>query len=269
MYELYWGLKEKPFENTPSPRFYYASTQHQEACARLLYCIRERKGAGVLTGVFGCGKTVVSQVILDELNKERYRTAVITNPRLSDLDLLRMITHRLGIRTPPTNKTDVLVALEELVQNHAREGRDTVIVIDEAHVITDAGIFEELRLLLNLQWHERFLITLLLFGQPELAAAIEQNKPLEQRIGIKSRIEPLTREETQDYIQHRLRVAGHSQPEAVFTIEAVRMLYESTGGIPRRLNRLCDISLLAAMHLGLKTIEPFVVVDEAKGLAVS
>jgi len=269
MYESYWGLKEKPFENTPDPRFFYASPQHQEACARMLYCIRERKGAGVLTGVFGCGKTVVGHVVLHELNQERYRSAFLTNPRLSDLDFLRMIAYRLGVTQPPVNKADMLMALETACSENAREGRDTVVVVDEAHAIQDPAIFEELRLLLNLQWQERFLLTLLLFGQPELAKIIEQNKPLEQRIGIKSQLGPLSLEEVTDYIRHRLSVAGHATPDAVFSAPAVRMIFESTGGIPRRINRLCDIVLLAGSGVGAQVIEPSLVADEVKALSPS
>jgi type II secretory pathway predicted ATPase ExeA len=268
MYEAFWGLHDKPFENTPDPRFYFASNQHREACARMVYCVRERKGAGVLTGVFGCGKTVVGHLLLQELNQERYRSAYIANPRLSDIDLLRMITHYLGLPNPPSNKADVCIALESMVQDNAREGRDTVIVIDEAHVIEDAAVFQELRLLLNLQWKDRFLVTLLLIGQPELASLIDRNKAFEQRIGIKSHLQPLSQEETRDYIYYRLRVAGHARPESVFTAEAVVAIAESTGGIPRRLNRLCDICLLAGMGRREHQIDGTLVGDEVKGLAV-
>jgi len=267
MYEAYWGLREKPFENTPDPRFYYASEQHREAAARMLYCIRERKGAGVLTGVFGCGKTVVARLLLHELNQEHYRAAYLANPRLSDLDLLRMVTYQLGA-TAPAGKADVLMALERLVTDHAREGRDTVIVIDEAHTISDSSVMEELRLLLNWQWADRFLVTLLLLGQPELAKLVDGNKPFEQRVGIKARLEPLGLEDTTAYIAHRLRVAGHPSPEAVFTREAIEAVYESTGGIPRRINRLCDLCLLAGMGASAQAIAPHLVGDEARALAV-
>ena len=268
MYESYWGLQAKPFENTPDPRFYYASPQHQEASARMLYCIRERKGAGMLTGVFGCGKTVVSQVILNELNQERYRFAYVANPRLSDLDILRMVAHHLGVVSPPANKADTLMALEQIVNDNAKEGRDTVIVIDEAHTIHDAGVFEELRLLLNFQWHDRFLVTLILIGQPELVKVVETNKPFEQRIGIKARLEPLSLEETQAYIFHRLRVAGHADPESVFAHDAIASIYDSTGGIPRRINRLCDICLLSGMGLQAQTINAQLIGEEARALTV-
>ncbi len=268
MYESYWGLHTKPFENTPDPKFFYASSQHQEACARMLYGIRSRKGAGVLTGVFGCGKTIVGQVVLHELNQERYRCALLSNPRVNDLDVLRLITYHLGVAHPPGNKADVLIALEELVTSHAKEGRDTVILLDEAHAIEDPKVFEELRLLLNFQWHDRFLVTLLLFGQPELATMINANKAFEQRVGIKSRLEPMTLGETHDYIYHRLRVAGQEQPEEIFGPETISLLYESTGGIPRRINRLCDICLLAGFGMQVRTIEPGIVADEVQGLAV-
>ena len=268
MYEAYWGLQKKPFENTPDPAFFYASDQHQEACARMLYCIRSRKGAGVLTGVFGCGKTLVGQRILQELNQERYRCALLSNPRVNDVDALRLITYHLGVAHPPVNKADVLIALEELVTNHAKEGRDTVILLDEAHAIEDPNVFEELRLLLNFQWQDRFLVTLLLFGQPELSSMIDANKAFEQRVGIKSRLGPMTLGETHDYIYHRLRVAGLAPSGEIFTSEAIGLIYESTGGIPRRVNRLCDICLLAGFGTQALAIEPGLVADEVQGLAV-
>ncbi|OGX41014.1 MAG: hypothetical protein A3C53_06620 [Omnitrophica WOR_2 bacterium RIFCSPHIGHO2_02_FULL_68_15] len=266
MYETYWGLREKPFENTPDPRFYYASEQHREACGRLLYCVRERKGAGLLSGVFGCGKTIVARVLLQELNQERYRTALLTNPRVNDLDFLRMLAHRLGHPAPPAGKADILIVLEQLVGDNAKEGRDTVIVVDEAHAIEDAAVFEEMRLLLNLQQHDRFLVTLLLLGQPELASLVEQDKPLEQRIAVKAHLTAMTLEETRDYVTHRLRVAGHPQPETVFTPEAFPMIYESTGGVPRRINRLCDICLLAGMGAQVRALDAALVADEVKTL---
>ena len=267
MYEAYWGLQEHPFENTPDPRFFYASSQHQEACARMLYCIRERKGAALLTGAFGCGKTMVAYAIFNELNQERYRTAYLTNPRLNDLDLLRMIAHALGAPSVPATKADVLMLLEGQIRDNANEGRDTVIVVDEAHTIQDPNVFEELRLLLNWQARDRFLITLLLLGQPELAQAINQNKAFEQRIGIKSKLEPLSLADTTAYLIHRLRLAGHPDPASIFSGDAMKLIYESSGGVPRRINRLTDICLLAGFG-AKRMIDAELVRDEIKGLAV-
>ncbi len=266
MYEAYWGLKEKPFENTPDPRFFFASSQHEEACARMLYCIRERKGGGLLTGAFGCGKTVVGHVILKELNQERYKSAYLSNPRLSEVDFLRMVAYRLGLAQPPSGKADVLIALEQLIDDNAKEGRDTVIVVDEAHAVAEAGVLEEMRLLLNFQAEERFLVTLILLGQPELAKVVNANKPFEQRIGVKMRLDPLNIVDMQAYIVHRLRVGGHQVPERVFSPEALALIYESTGGLPRRINRLCDICLLSGFAAQARAIGPELVGEEVKAL---
>ena len=130
MYLEYWGLKEMPFENTPDARFFYYSMQHEEALTRMLYVIKNRKGAGMLTGIFGCGKTLVGQAILMELAKEKYKTALITNPRLSDIDLLRMIAYLLGVLEPPQGKTDVLIALNKVVSDNMRDGKETIIIIE-------------------------------------------------------------------------------------------------------------------------------------------
>ncbi len=267
MYTEYWQLKEKPFENTPDPRFFYASPQHQEAFSRMLYCVRERKGAGVLSGVFGCGKTVIGQVILQELTQERYRVAYLANPRLNDVDFLRMIAFGLGSQNPPQNKADVLMHLQQLIHDNAQEGRDTVVVVDEAHAIENAEVFEELRLLLNFQWKDRFLVTLLMFGQPELAGLVERNKPFEQRVGIKARLEPLSLENCKQYILSRLTVAGALSPESFFSQEAIQVIYDSTGGIPRRINRLSDTCLLAGMAQEATSINADLVESEVRTMA--
>ena len=200
MYLEHWGLKEMPFENTPDPRFLYYSAEHEEALTRLLYVIENRKGAGMLTGVFGCGKTLIGQAILSELAKEKYKTAIITNPRLDDIDLLRMITYLLGAVEPPRAKTDILIALNNIISDNIRDGKEIVIIIDEAHCIENNSIFEELRLLLNLQLPDRFLLTLLLFGQPELMQKMETNKQFNQRITIRCHLDSLGLEDTLEYI---------------------------------------------------------------------
>ena len=129
MYLEYWRLNEMPFENTPDPRFLYYSEQHEEALTRLLYVITNRKGAGMLTGVFGCGKTLIGQAVAEELGKEKYKVAFITNPRLDDIDLLRMIAYLLGAVEPPRDKTDVLIALNDIISNNARDAKETIIII--------------------------------------------------------------------------------------------------------------------------------------------
>ncbi len=249
MYEAYWGLTKKPFENTPDPRFLYHSQQHEEGLSRLLYVVSEGKGAGLLTGVFGCGKTLLGKTLFKELDRDIYRTSFIANPFLDYAELLMHIAHSLGARDLPQRKQDVLVnvVLEKLnviLQNNMRDGKKTVVVIDEAHVITDPKVWEELRLLLNFQMENQFLITLLILGQPELREIIDSNKQFAQRIAVKFHLESLTKEETEEYILHRLNVAGKN--DSMFSPGVAELIYRKSGGIPRRINHICDLALFAA-----------------------
>jgi type II secretory pathway predicted ATPase ExeA len=264
MYEEYWGLSEKPFLSTPNPRFLYNSAQHKEALTRLIYTVQEGLGAGMLTGIFGCGKTVIAQTLLQQLSAEKYKTANIVNPRLDDVDLLRMIVHHLGSTEPPIRKTDVLNILHDILLNNLRNGKETVIIIDEAHSIDNDNIFEELRLLLNFQLEDRFLLTLLLVGQPELKQKIDKNIQLEQRISVKCYLGSLSAEDTQNYIIHRLAVANQTEP--IFAEKAISSIFSYSGGIPRRINRLCDMCLLAGFAKKIDRVDDDVVQAEIKGL---
>lgn len=263
MYEQYWGLSEKAFQNTPDPRFLYRSTQHEESLMRLIYTVREKMGAAMLTGVFGCGKTLVAQSLLKEISNEQYKTAFIANPRLDEVDLLRMIIYNLGNPEPPTRKADVLKIIYDTALNNTRNGKQTVVVIDEAHSINDDNVFEEIRLLLNLQLQNRFLLTLLLLGQPELKEKIDRNIQLEQRINVKSHLDSLDAQDTKNYIVHRLQVANREEP--VFTQRAIDSIYSYSAGIPRRINRLCDMCLLAGFVKKVNSIDDDIVQEEIKG----
>ncbi|MCH7761831.1 AAA family ATPase [candidate division TA06 bacterium] len=243
MYESFWGLKEKPFQNTPDPRFLYNSQQHEEALSRLTFAIQERMGATLLTGVFGCGKTIIAYTLLKSLMGEKYKSAYIANPRLDEVDLLRMIVYQLGSTHPPPKKMDVLAVLQEILTTNLQNGKETIVIIDEAHAIESEGVFEEIRLLLNFQLEDKFLLTLLLLGQPELKVKIDKNAQLEQRVEIKCQLEAFQPEDTAKYIQHRLKVAGATR--SLFNDDAVRLIHQNSGGIPRRINRLCNVCLLA------------------------
>lgn len=277
MYESYWGLSQKPFQNTFDPRFFYYTPQHRDALMKLTYCIQDSMGAGLLTGIFGCGKTFIVQTIISQLNPERFKLVFISHPPAASLDLLVSICSELGdreilskVKEAPFAESIVWSSLKNQITNNHLNGKDTVIIIDEAHIINDLTVFETIRLLLNLQEKDKFLITLILIGQPELAEKIENLKPLEQRIAVKSRIGSLDQKETENYISHRLKVAGRL--EAIFTNEAIGFIFESTGGIPRRINRLCDLALLSGfMHkankidLGLLQAQAMGIEDKVTG----
>jgi len=271
MYEEYWNLNECPFENTPDPRFLYYSPQHKEGLSRLLYIVERRKGAGMLTGVFGCGKTVLGQALFNALNKNIYQIAFINNPHLKSVELLRAIARQLGAEDLPKKITEMstdyfLEVIDNILTNNVKDGKETLVIIDEAHVIDDMDAFEELRLLLNFQLENRFLLTLLLMGQPELRERVRKNKQLAQRIAMGYHLEPLSQKETGIYITHRLEVAGGKI--SIFTKQALKPIYDNSGGIPRRINQICDTCLITGFQYGAKIIDEKIVNEAVETLGV-
>lgn len=253
MYKEYWNLKRYPFENSPDPEFFYFSPHHREALQWLSYGIRERKGALVLTGDVGCGKTVISRRVVRDLPSDGYDVAVVVNPSLSPVELLREIVFQLGTPHVPKSKLAVLHELNSALITGHKAGRHTVIVIDEAQAIKNAETLEELRLLLNFQLNDRYLLTLVLIGQPEWAERLRLLPQLEQRIAVSCNLEPLEREESARYIAHRMQTAGGDA--SVFPADSLASIHSATGGTPRRINTLCDRCLLTGSQLGVKQIE--------------
>ena len=270
MYESYWGLKEKPFENTPDPRFIYNTQQHQEALSRMLYIVRERKGAALLTGEYGSGKTLLSRVLLEELQKEnKYQSVFIFNPRLSSLEFIKEIVYQLeGGKEYALNKIDLFHTLHKILLSNCDIGRHTVVMIDEAQAIVDKDIFEELRLLLNFQLDNLFLLTIILIGQPELIDKVINLPQLRQRIAVKFHLRALNEEDTRQYIQHRLEVAQSKR--AIFEEDAYREIYLGSFGIPRQINNICDLALLAGFGSGVNRINKEMITqvsEDLEGLA--
>jgi general secretion pathway protein A len=264
MYEAHWQLNKKPFDNTPDPNFFYYSQKHEEALSRLIYAVKERKGGTILTGEPGCGKTLLSRVLLKELSDERYHVATIFNPRLSPLHLLQEIVYQLDNAVQHSSKIKLLRAFDDILQFNRSINRNTVIVIDEAQTIGNKKSFEELRLLLNFQSNDDFLLTLVFLGQPELRDKINNLPQLKQRFNVRYHLKPLTEEETRDYIQHRLRTAGAQR--CMFSDEAIAGIYRFSSGVPRRINNICDMSLLVGAAHDIAEISPVLVREVAEDL---
>ncbi|MBI5189847.1 MAG: AAA family ATPase [Nitrospirae bacterium] len=245
MYEDYWGLTLPPFQNVPDPRLYFASAQHEEAISRLMYVIKGGKGAAMLTGEVGSGKTTVSWMLAKRLGHD-CNIGVINNPALSPLDFLREVAYQLGVPDGGVKrpaKLSLLHAFNEFLYENNKAGRETVIIVDEAQIIKDVRIFEELRLLLNFHMDDRFLLTLVLMGQPELSGKIAKVPQLGQRIAARYHLGPLGPEETAGYVRTKLRAAGGR--DGIFTDGALGEVYRVTGGIARDINNVADLALLA------------------------
>ncbi len=241
MYESYWGLREKPFENTPNPNFFYHSQEHEEAFGRLIYAIRERKGAAMISGDYGCGKTLLGRSLMGELDNQRYEVAILSNPKLSASQFLKEVVYQLGSTLRSNDKVRLMHELNDVLYSNLRHEKETVILIDEAQAIPDEEVFEEIRLLLNFQLNDRFLLTLLLLGQPELKEKVERIPQLAQRIAIRYHLKGLNLQETRAYVRHRLKVAGAERD--LFEEEAYSSLFEFSRGVPREINNLCDLCL--------------------------
>jgi type II secretory pathway predicted ATPase ExeA len=247
MYLEYWGLKEKPFENTPDPRFLYKTASHEEALMRIKYCIEEKKGAAMLTGEYGSGKTLLTRALLKELLKEenKYKVALIVNPSFSADDFLREIIFQFENSFLKSTKLKLIHSLNEILYKSMNEDKKAIVIVDEAQAIKNKSMFEELRLLLNFQMNDKFLLTLFLVGQPELIKKIDMLPQLKQRLAITYHLTGLSEEDVVKYIDYRCAVAGRN--DSIFAEAAARTIANRTNGIPRKINTVCELCLLQGM----------------------
>jgi len=253
MYLEYWGFRVFPFENVPDPRFFYLSKSHEEALTRLLYAAKMRKGGAILSGEIGCGKTTLTKVCIRELPKEKFEIGLIINPKLEPVEFLQEVLYQFHVTEAPETKVKCLKLLNEKMSEHLKLRKETVLMVDEAQLLTKETL-EEIRLLMNFQLEDRFLVTIILLGQPELQDKIKDMQQLNQRIPIKYHLAPFDLNDSARYIDFRQKKAGRR--ENAFTQEAVKRIYESTQGVPRKINNLCDLSLLIGFSKKEKKIEP-------------
>lgn len=251
-YESHWGLHLRPFENVPDPKFYVPSIKHEAAMERMLYGVHARKGIVMLTGEIGSGKTLLSRAVILKLPRSRYEIGLVSNPTIPGNEFLGEILFQLGLDPNGTRAEQLRRLNDQLLANYHREV-DTVLVVDEAQAIEHDRLFEELRLLSNFQLNDRFLITLVLVGQPELRDRIARIPQLAQRVAIQHHIEYLDRAETKAYILARLAAAGGELP--IFSPSAISSIYHRTGGVCRLINSLCDLCLYFGRASGSRRIK--------------
>ncbi len=258
MYEDYWKLKDRPFRNVPDVKYFYLAPQYEDAFMKISYAILEDLGAVLVTGIFGCGKTLLLNYVEKELSSQRIKFVKVSNPQGDRIDILRNIVRQVVSQELPYNKNEIMTdymfeIFEAQIKNNMRDGIKTIIIVDEAHLIKDEDVFEELRLFLNYQTDLGFEVGLILAGQPELKEKVSHFRHIEQRVALKAELQNLNKNDTEKYIKHRLHVAG-SEGE-IFLPKVFNIIYENSAGIPRRVNTICDLTLLKGMGFKKEKID--------------
>lgn len=251
--DAYWGCTEAPFDNSPNPKFLYPSPNHEEILRRLAYAVRRRKGCVVLTGEPGCGKTMLIRAMIHRLDPSRHEIGYLTNPTGDSLDLLRGMLYELGLETEERRRAELRHLLSDLVIRNFKNDRRTLIIADDAQLVSDDRWFEEMSLLLNLETDEQGLVTILLVGSPELTPKIQAATHLAHRVAFRCRVNPLDEAHTAKYIDHRLSVAGQVEP--IFSPDALQVIFDATHGVPREINNLCENALMIGHERGLREID--------------
>jgi general secretion pathway protein A len=267
MYKSFFNLARNPFDLTPDPNCLVATKQHDEALAVLYYGVRRHKGFVAVTGEVGTGKTMLLRCLLELLKESRdVACAYLFNGRLSPTEFLQYIVSDFGLPTSGKNKADLLFDLGQFLALRGSRKLTTVLIVDEAHHLS-ADILEEVRLLSNLETDDDKLLQIVLVGQPELDEKLDSYglRQLKQRIAVRAKLVPLDAEETRDYINQRLQIAGAalgSRP--LFSEEAIAAVYCHSRGLPRLINTICENALITTFARNMTCATPDVIEDVAR-----
>ena len=254
MYESFYGLASKPFQLNPDPAFYFNSKQHRRAKAYLEYGVARNEGFIVITGEIGAGKTTLLRALIDGLHGSNVVVGHLVTTQLGAEDTLRMVGASFGFKVKDVPKSELLITLEAFLISQTSKGKRCLLIVDEAQNLTARAV-EELRMLSNFQFGNQALMQSFLVGQPEFREILQrpEMEQFRQRVAATCHIGPLDLDETQHYIEHRLKCAGSSGKPS-FDAAAFEAIFKASGGIPRRINSVCDRLLLAGflggkMHL--------------------
>ncbi len=248
MYIAYWNLRENPFQNVADTRFAYLSNQHKEGLARLLYLIDGRKLGGILCGPYGVGKSMILELMAE---KTRDNPAVkhlhVDATPMGVLPMVKQLLSQLGHKRDVSSFPDALDTLQEVFSDTDADFEHAVMAVDEAQLLRDGEAFEFLHLLSNLrnmrgQGRGETAVTIILAGHHDLLSKVREEPAFCQRMQLAWQLDPLSVEQTVEYVHHRMRAAGGDI--WVFDEEAIREVHHASGGLPRHINNICDISLL-------------------------
>ena len=264
MYKSFYGLKENPFNVNPDPRYLLLTKQIEEALTGLMYGIQTRKGFITLTGEVGTGKTTLVNRLLDWLHHRRARTAFLFNSRMNSSQLFDFILAEFDIQCDSKSKSQQLMKLNHWLLDRYRAGETVVLIIDEAQNLT-FPVLEEIRLLTNLETSTEKLLQIVLSGQPELEEKLKlpELRQLRQRIMLRCKTAPLSKDQTQEYIEERLRIAG-ADSTPIFSRAAMETVHLYSLGVPRVVNLLCEHSLVNGFVDQQRPIEPKIVEEVAR-----
>ena len=244
MYESFYGLASKPFQLNPDPNFFYGSKQHRRAKAYLEYGVSRNEGFIVITGEIGAGKTTVLRSLIDGLHGSNVIAGHLVTTQLGAEDTLRMVGAAFGFRVKDVPKSELLITLEAFLISQTSKGKRCLLIVDEAQNLSPRAV-EELRMLSNFQFGNQALLQSFLIGQPEFREILQrpEMEQFRQRVAATCHIGPLDADETKSYIEHRLKCAGATD-KPTFDPGAFEGIYKASGGIPRRINSVCDRLLL-------------------------
>lgn len=268
-YEVYYKLKEHPFSFTTGEKFYYDSPQHSKALVKLTHAVETEKGLALLIGDIGTGKTTLSRRLLDQLINSGIEATllVIIHSEITSLWFLKKIALMLETPTDSENKIEIITTVYHRLLDLTGKNKRVVILIDEANMLQRKDLMEEIRGLLNLESDRGKLLNFILFGLPEMEDYLKLDPPLYQRIAVRCVLDALDQETTQNYIVHRLRVAGCPRP--LFTGDAMKSIYAFSKGVPRTINAICDNALLEGFLLKKEIIDGPVITDVCRDLGLT